>query len=147
MDDKNVFVNVRLMTDDILGTAAANRKLSRKVRGLGGWVFGLVVTCVVLIAELAERKRCEKYLEEQIDDLKERMVSTEEEVANLGHEFYDHEECDHATCEEVPDGGACDAIDIQGQIDDLEDRVNDLTWTVKKLKEAESVPDGGACDA
>lgn len=130
MDDKNICVNVRLMTDDILGTAAANRKLSRKVRGLGGWIFGLVVTCVVLIAELAERKRCEKYLEEQIDDLKKRF-------------------------------DASDTIDIQQQIDELEDRVADITYTVNTLKRikdqrqieyagkmlSEEVPDGGVHDA
>ena len=138
MDDKNICVNVRLMTDDILGTVTANRKLSRKVRGLGGWIFGLVVTCVVLISELAERKRCEKYLEEQIDDLKEELDSKSD-----------------------TESGSCDAIDIQGQIDDLEDRVNDLAWTVKKLKRiedqrqieyagevlTEEVSDGGVCDA
>ena len=138
MDGKNICVNVRLMTDDILGTVTANRKLSRKVRGLGGWIFGLVVTCVVLISELAERKRCEKYLEEQIDDLKEELDSKSD-----------------------TESGSCDAIDIQGQIDDLEDRVNDLAWTVKKLKRiedqrqieyagevlTEEVSDGGVCDA
>lgn len=118
MDGKNIFMNVRLVTDDILGTAAANRKLSKKVRGLSGWVFGLVVTCVVLITELAERKRCEKYLEEQIDDLKEKIDGKSEE--------------DYA-------------VDIQGQVDELEDRVNDLTWTVKQLDK--TVPDGGVCDA
>ena len=130
MDDKNICVNVRLMTDDILGTAAANRKLSRKVRGLGGWIFGIVVTCVILISELAERKRCEKYLEEQIDDLKERS-------------------------------DASDTIDIQQQIDELEDRVADITYTINTLKRiedqrqieyagkmlSEEVPDGGVCDA
>lgn len=136
MDDKNICVNVRLMTDDILGTAAANRKLSRKVRGLGGWIFGLVVTCVVLISELAERKRCEKYLEEQIDDLKERF-------------------------DKGAGSDTCDVIDIQQQIDDIEDRVADITYTVNTLKRiedqrqieyagkvlSEEVPDGGVCDA
>lgn len=121
MDDKNICVNVRLMTDDILGTAAANRKLSRKVRGLGGWIFGLVVTCVVLIAELAERKRCEKYLEEQIDDLKGKL--DEESDAEFGNQ----------------------AIDIQQQIDELKEKQDSLSKDF--YCNCGEVTDGGVCDA
>ena len=120
MDDKNICVNVRLMTDDILGTAAANRKLSRKVRGLGGWIFGLVVTCVVLISELAERKRCEKYLEEQIDDLKEKF-------------------------DEDAKSNASDTINIQQQIDKLKEKQDSLSKDF--YCNCGEVTDGGVCDA
>lgn len=117
MDDKHVFVNVNLMSEELVQAITANRKLTRKVRGLKGWVFGLIVTCVAIIAELAERKRCEKYLQKQIDNLKGKVD------------------------DELDD----DPNDFQSQLNDIEDRVNDLTWTVKNLER--EVSDGGARDA
>lgn len=48
------------------------KKNQKKIRGLKWAVFGLGVTVVVLASELAERKRCENWLKDEIDELKER---------------------------------------------------------------------------
>lgn len=72
------------------------KKNQRKIRSLKWAVFGLGVTVAVLASELAERKRCENWLKNEIDELKERTSVLEG--------------CRTPTdLEEETDGGAADA--------------------------------------
>lgn len=72
------------------------KKNQKKIRGLKWAVFGLGVTVVVLASELAERKRCENWLKNEIDELKERTSV---------HEAFRPP----VDLEEETDGGAADA--------------------------------------
>ena len=71
-------------------------KNKKKIRGLRWAVFGLGVTVAVLASELAERKRCENWLKDEIDELKERTSVLEGCRAPVD-------------LEEETDGGAADA--------------------------------------
>ena len=86
----------RSVHDDMAGVYKLARKNQKKIRGLKWMVFGLGITAVVLASELAERKRCENWLKDEIDELKEKVAVLEG--------------CKAPTdiCEET-DGGAADA--------------------------------------
>lgn len=112
MDNDLIVKNFHRINENFMEAAAANHDINRilkkhtkKIRGLRVAVFGASLFCGFLFSRLAERKRSENYLQEQIDGLKERLERTEKEVVNLGHELYDHEACDHEAC----DGGVHDA--------------------------------------
>ena len=62
----------RSVHDDMAGVYKLAKKNQKKIRGLKWAVFGLGVTVVILASELAERKRCENWLKDEIDELKER---------------------------------------------------------------------------
>lgn len=72
------------------------KKNKKKIRGLKWSVFGLGLAVIVLASELAERKRCENWLKDEIDELKERAAVLEGCKAPSD------------ICEET-DGGAADA--------------------------------------
>lgn len=52
-------------------------KQAKKIRGMKFTIVGLSLACLYLASELAERKRCENYLQKEIDDLKEEIHGVE----------------------------------------------------------------------
>lgn len=52
-------------------------KQAKKIRGMRFTIVGLSIACLYLASELAERKRCENYLQKEIDDLKEEVHGVE----------------------------------------------------------------------
>lgn len=52
-------------------------KQTKKIRGMRFTIVGLSIACLYLASELAERKRCENYLQKEIDDLKEEIHGVE----------------------------------------------------------------------
>ena len=97
----------------------AVRKLKKNVRGTKGLIFGLSVVCLVLAAELTERKRSENYLKTEIDELKEKyedmhtaVVSINQNVIGLmngDEEFFDAPSDPFSEPYEDDDGGEADA--------------------------------------
>lgn len=101
MDDNMIRCLKRI--DENFGTLDLNqqglwkaiRKNTKKIRGMKGVLFGFGIGMLILAAELAERKRSQNYLQEEIDKIKEKQDS-------LAQDFY-------CNCGEVTDGGVCDA--------------------------------------
>ena len=60
------------------------KKNKRRITGLKFTVAVLVIYSLGLAAELAERKRCENYLQTEIDDLKERIYISKSEKESDG---------------------------------------------------------------
>ena len=52
-------------------------KQAKKIRSMKFTIVGLSIACLYLASELAERKRCENYLQKEIDDLKEEVHGVE----------------------------------------------------------------------
>lgn len=99
--------------DGNFGTLDANqkdiwkaiRKNAKKIRGVKGVLVGFGVGILVLAAELAERKRCEKYLEHKISDLETDLETAFDRIEEASSPKVndDISDKDHA------DGGVCDA--------------------------------------
>lgn len=58
---------------DMEKLAKAIRKNQKKIKWLKIGCVGLALYCAGLAMELAERKRCENYLKDEIDKLKEEV--------------------------------------------------------------------------
>ena len=58
---------------DMEKLAQAIRKNQKKIKWLKIGCVGLALYCAGLAMELAERKRCENYLKDEIDKLKEEV--------------------------------------------------------------------------
>ena len=52
-------------------------KQAKMIKGMRFTIVGLSIACLYLASELAERKRCENYLQREIDDLKEEVHGVE----------------------------------------------------------------------
>ena len=77
------FNTVHLNENDIWKAILKNK---RKIKGLRGAVVFLAFGCIFLAAELAERKRSENYLKEEIDDLKEAVYGDEADSGGSDNE-------------------------------------------------------------
>ena len=122
MEGEMIVKSFEQINRNFIETVAANhdivkalKKQARKLRGTKLAVFGLALTCGVILAELMERKRSENYLQEQIDDLKEmqgkicdRCCENEIKIINLADDFYSSCEASEDRTE-ADNGGDCDA--------------------------------------
>ena len=92
---KRIDENFGTLDQNQQGLWKAIKKNARKIRGVKGVLFGFGIGMLVLAAELAERKRSQNYLQEEIDNLKERYDKLEDDFR----------------CENGDDisGGVCDA--------------------------------------
>ena len=102
MDEGMLVKSFEQINENFVETVAANhdicrhlKKQAKKIRGIKGVLFGFGIGMLVLAAELMERKRSENYLQEEIDDLKEKYDKLEDDFR----------------CENGDDisGGVCDA--------------------------------------
>ena len=100
--------------DGNFGTLDANqkdiwkaiRKNAKKIRGMKGVLVGFGIGMLVLAAELAERERCENYLEHKIDDLEADLETAFDRI----QEVSSAKDSDDISAEEPDDdGGVCDA--------------------------------------
>lgn len=62
---------------DVERLTRAVRKNKRKIKWMKVGLIGLAIYCAGLAVELAERKRSENYLQEEIDKLKEEIHGVE----------------------------------------------------------------------
>ena len=84
------------------------KKNKKKIRGLKWSVFGLGLAVIVLASELAERKRCENWLKDEIDELK-KTVDNQGKLLE-SHDGYILEKIEEEAYEdEETYGGAADA--------------------------------------
>lgn len=111
MDNDLIVKSFQRVNENFMEAAAANqdimkllKKQGKKIRGLRGAVFGLALACGFLFSRLAERKRSENYLGEQIDALKEKTEKLEERADNITSKVFELE-CHDFNC----DGGVRDA--------------------------------------
>lgn len=95
MDNDLIVKNFQRVNENFMEAAAANqdihrilKRYGRKIRGLRGAVFGLTLVAGFLISRLAERKRSENYLSEQIEELNEKTEELEERTKNLSSKVF-----------------------------------------------------------
>lgn len=80
-------------------------KNAKNIKGLKGWIVGLVLVSGYALYELAERKRSQNYLDDRIRKLEEYTEKIEKVESDMA-ETINNDICPRL---DKIDGGACDA--------------------------------------
>lgn len=82
-DLKKVDFSVYMRQRDIKKAMKLIRKNNRKIRFMRIGLAGLALYCVGLAMELAERKRSENYLQEEIEKVGKKVDKTDDDLTEL----------------------------------------------------------------
>lgn len=82
MEADKMFTSFLKLNDNYERAMKLIRKNKKKIKWMKIGMVGLTIYCVGLALELAERKRSENYLQEEIDKLREEVHDTEIEADN-----------------------------------------------------------------
>lgn len=102
---KRIDENFGTLDQNQQGLWKAIKKNARKIRGVKGVLFGFGIGMLVLAAELAERKRCENYLEHKISDLETDLETAFDRIEEVSNPKVN----DDISDKDKADGGVCDA--------------------------------------